>query len=245
MEKALKDRKPIGYVFIPGAGLDAQIWDRVAGELPAPCLTVDYPGRGSNNGGTSKLSLKDYCAHVKEQIRSWDVEKFILVTHSLGGVLGLSIADEMADRVAGFAAIGAVIPAGGGSFTSAFPSGQRLLLPLMMRLFGTKPPEQAIRRGLCSDLTEEQADEIVRRFTPESIRVYTDRVEAASRLQVPSLYIKLGQDQELKPGLQDKMAGNLGARVERLESGHLPMLSHPDELRQLLQKFGASVSAAG
>ncbi|MBB3129671.1 pimeloyl-ACP methyl ester carboxylesterase [Paenibacillus rhizosphaerae] len=244
MEKALEDRKPIGYVFIPGAGLDARIWDRMARELPAPWLAVDYPGRGTDNGGTGKLSLKDYCAHVKEQIRSWDVEKFILVTHSLGGVPGLNIAAEMGDRVAGFAAVGAVIPAGGGSFASAFPSGQRLLLPLMMRLFGTKPPEQAIRRGLCSDLTDEQADEIVRRFTPESIRVYTDRVEAASRLQIPSLYIKLGQDQELKPGMQDQMAGNLGARVERLESGHLPMLSHPNELRQLLQGFCTSVSAA-
>lgn len=244
MEKVQQDGKQIGYVFIPGAGLDARIWDRVVQELPAPWLAVDYPGRGTNNTGTSKLSLKDYCAHIKEQIHGWDVEKFILVAHSLGGVPGLSIAAEMADRVAGFAAVGAVIPAGGGSFASAFPSGQRLLLPLMMRLFGTKPPEQAIRRGLCSDLTEEQADDIVRRFTPESIRVYTDRVEAPSRLQLPSLYIKLGQDQELKPGLQDKMAGNLGARIEQLESGHLPMLSHPNELRQLLKRFGTSVSAA-
>ncbi|OZB96002.1 alpha/beta fold hydrolase [Paenibacillus sp. XY044] len=244
MDKIQLDRKPIGYVFIHGAGLNARIWEEVAKELHAPWLAMNYPGRGPDNEGIGKLSLQDYCEYMKEQIRGWDVEKLILVAHSLGGVLGLNIAAEMADRVVGFAAVGAVIPRSGGSFVSAFPPGQRFLLPLMMRLFGTKPPEQAIRRGLCSDLTEEQADEIVRGFTPESIRVYTDRVEASSRLQIPSLYVKLGRDQELKPGLQDQMAGKLGARVERLESGHLPMLSHPNELRQLLQRFGASVSAA-
>jgi hypothetical protein len=65
---------------------------------------------------------------------------------------------------------------------------------------GTKPPDSAIRAGLCNDLSPEQALEIVRGFVPESIRVYTDRVDVSTPA-VPKLYVKLTKDKELGPSL--------------------------------------------
>lgn len=52
------------------------------------------------------------------------------------------------------------------------------------------------------------------------------------------LYIRLTNDKSMPTGLQDTMVKNLQAtQTETLHSGHLPMLSQPDELAAILTKF--------
>lgn len=235
MEKRSKEK--VGLVFIHGAGLGSRIWEQVAEGLESPYLSVDFPQRDVAEAHRQELSLQDYTAYIKRQIEAWDVEKFVIAAHSLGGILALPIADEMPDRLVGFVAIGAAIPKRSRSFVSVLPFAQRIVLSVILRTAGTKPPESAIRKGLCNDLAPEQAAEVVRSFMPESIRVYTDRVEAAVP-NVPKLYVKLANDREFSPSRQDKMIANLAPhRVEVLNTGHLPMLSKPDELRQVINAF--------
>jgi pimeloyl-ACP methyl ester carboxylesterase len=156
-------------------------------------------------------------------------------------VIALKVAQEMPDRVAGFVAVSAVIPADGGSFVFAMPFPKRLILGLVLRLAGTRPPASAIRRGLCSDLTSDQADQVVSRFVPESRAVYLERSDAPSP-EVPTLYVQLTEDREIPVALQARMARNLGAgQVVTIDSGHLPMLSRPDELARVLNDFTATL----
>jgi pimeloyl-ACP methyl ester carboxylesterase len=230
-------KERIGLVFIHGAGLNSGIWKGIAEQLECPCLLVDFPQRQSGQVGRKGLTLEDYTEHIKHRIEDWGVRRFVIAAHSLGGVLALKTAEQFADRVVGFAGIGAVIPGSGGAFLSAFPAPQRLLMRILMRAAGTKPPESAIRKGLCNDLPAKQADEIVHGFVQESLRVFTDRTNA-SVPRVPRLYVKLTIDQELSPSQQDKMIENLGTHeIVTLEAGHLPMLSKPDELREALLAF--------
>ncbi len=59
------------------------------------------------------------------------------------------------------------------------------------------------------------------------------------------MYICLTEDREFGVPLQRRMASNLGAEdVPEIASGHLPMLSEPDELARLLNKFVAEVRNA-
>jgi hypothetical protein len=55
-----------------------------------------------------------------------------------------------------------------------------------MFIHGTKPPESAIRQGLCNDLTNDQANEIVNSFATESLHLYMDHV-AVSILTVTKM----------------------------------------------------------
>ncbi|WP_199621822.1 alpha/beta fold hydrolase [Paenibacillus alkalitolerans] len=223
--------RTVGVVFIQGAGLKSEIWEQVAAGINAPFLLIDYPQN------RRKLTLQDYASHIKRRLEAWEVEKFIIVAHSLGGVVALKVAGDMPERLAGFAAVGAAIPKQGGSFLSVLPFAQRMLTGVLMRIFGTKPPESAILKGLCSDVTPEQAAEVAGSFVAESIRVYTDRSEATAP-NVPKLYVKLANDREMSSSLQDQMISNLAPQhVEALETGHLPMLSRPDELALALNKF--------
>lgn len=231
----VKDK--IGLVFIHGAGLNSRIWEQVAAGLNCPYLLIDFPKQIGSKASRKGLTLQDYSAHINRQIDDWEVNKFIIVAHSLGGVLALQLANDRSNRLAGFVAIAAAIPASGGSFLSVLPIAKRLLMGALLRIFGTQPPESAIRQGLCNDLSAHQATVIVRDFVPESIHLYTNPVEGIIPT-VPKLYLKLINDQEFNLAQQDRMIANLNPRwIQTLNSGHLPMLSKPEELLQALHTF--------
>ena len=235
----LSDR--IGIVFVPGAGLGCWIWREMAPRLDVPSLAADFPGRGATNGSTDALTLDDYVHHVHGQMDDFRAERVVIVAHSLGGVIGLKLADRVSDRLVGFVGIGAAIPRPGGSFVSCLPLAKRVAIQVVMRAAGTKPPEAAIRSGLASDLDSDSADEVVRRFVAESRAVYLERVGVPAPA-VPSFYVRLTRDRELGPSLQLKMARNLGeADVRDLTSGHLPMLSQPDQLAQIVNEFTSAL----
>jgi pimeloyl-ACP methyl ester carboxylesterase len=237
MEIQERTQGQLGFVFVNGAGLESRIWDKVVEGFDFPCLLVDFPLRRDTVESRKELALADYVTHLKGQVEEWGIRRFVIVAHSLGGVLALRLASELSDRLAGFIAVGAAIPKKGGSFLSVFPFPKKILMSVILRKMGTQPPEAVIRAGLCNDLSKEQAEEIVRGFIPESVRVYTDRVDV-SVPAVPKLYVKLSKDKEFSSSLQNKMISNLSPQsVRNLDTGHLPMLSDPEGLRLALQDF--------
>lgn len=230
-------QEKIGFVFIHGAGLQGRVWEKVTDGLGYPALLAEFPLRDAAYESRRQLALQDYVTHIRKQIMEWEVDRIVLVAHSLGGVVALQLASELSGRLAGLVAIAAAIPKKGGSFVSVLPLPQRVFMPVLLRTAGTRPPEAAIRSGLCSDLSEEQAEDVVRSFVPESVRVYTDRIEASAP-EVPTLYIRLSKDKEFSLPMQNKMIANLmPQQVDDLDAGHLPMLSEPDKLRAMLQSF--------
>ncbi|MEC0212427.1 alpha/beta fold hydrolase [Paenibacillus ehimensis] len=234
-------QEKIGLVLLTGAGLDSRIWSKVVDGLDYPHLMANYPRREDSIESRNKLSLDEYVTHVKRQVDEWGSRRFVIVAHSLGGVIGLRLASELNDRLAGYISVAAAVPKNGGSFLSVLPFPKRILISTILRIIGTKPPESAIRAGLCSDLSAAQAAEIINGFTPEAVRVYTDRSNVSLPM-VPTLYVKLTKDKEFSPSLQNKMISNLSPQwVRSLDTGHLPMLSDPDGLRAVLGEFMADV----
>lgn len=230
-------QEKIGFVFINGAGLEGHIWSKVVEGFEHPCLLVEFPLRKSTFDSRSNLSLEDYVTHMKKQVDEWEIHKFVIVAHSLGGIFAYRLASELTDGLAGIIAVGAVIPKKGGSFLSIFPFPQKQIMSIILRILGTKPPQSVIYKGLCSDLSPDQAAEVVKGFIPEAIRVYTDRINM-SIPNVPKLYVKLTNDKELSPSLQDKMISNFSPQsVKILKTGHLPMISNPEGLRSILGNF--------
>ncbi|CAN5774617.1 hypothetical protein BH23GEM9_BH23GEM9_25590 [soil metagenome] len=225
-----------GFALIHGAGLAGWIWRDVGAALALPHLACEYPGRDAPSR-ISSLGLADYVSHIEGQIAAWPVPNVVLVAHSIGGVVALSVAEALGPRVAGFVAVSAAIPADGGSFLSVLPLPQRILTRVIMRVFGTRPPASAIRSGMCSDLPAATATDVVRRFVPEALRLYTDPAGAVVPA-VPRLYIRSTEDREFSTGLQDRMIENLDAdEVVDVETGHLPMLAAPGHVAAALNRF--------
>ncbi|MBP6448405.1 MAG: alpha/beta hydrolase [Saprospiraceae bacterium] len=227
----------IGIVLIHGAGLGNFIWDDLKPLIKNPVLTIEFPNREVGDKANNNLTFDDYKKSAVEQIEKWGIDNFVIVTHSIGGCIGLSLNDYFAEKVVGFIGISSAIPTNGKSFISCLPFPQSLIMPLILNLFGTKPPQKAIEQTLCNDLTSDQTSEIVKRFTPEAKFLYTTRVNYKNP-DLKKLYIKLSNDKEFPMQLQDKMVQNLRAqKVVTLDSGHLPMISKPKELAIILMNF--------
>jgi pimeloyl-ACP methyl ester carboxylesterase len=230
----------IGIVLIHGAGLGSWIWSDTVKYLQTESLAVNFPDR-DRYAVNSSCSFDNYCEHLSEQISVWDKGRVILAAHSIGGVLALKLADQLGDRVAGFIGIGSAISKNGGSFLSTLTLTKRLLLPVILRIAGTKPPNSAIIGSLCNDLSDEQAETVAEKFVAESIQLYFGKCNAPVP-DTQKLYIRCSKDLEFPQSLQDKMIKNLNTRqISTLESGHLPMLSCPKELAEILDRFAVDL----
>ena len=90
-------------------------WERVASGLPNPCVAPDLPGFGQSDMPASPR-LPAYADDVIDAMGRLDIERFILVGHSLGGAVAGAIADRYPDRIASLALLA---PAGFGRIRAA------------------------------------------------------------------------------------------------------------------------------
>lgn len=236
-EKTPSVKDKLGIIFIHGAGLGKFIWNEIEPYLNYSSLMIEFPNRNANDKANSKLNFEDYVDKAISDTEKFGKEKLIIVTHSIGGLIGLRIAEHFKDKIIGFVGIGSAIPKNGNSFVSCLPFPQKLIVPLIMKIAGTKPPKSAIENGLCNDLSLSQTEKVIENFTAESKNIYTEK----SKSNIPDtkkLYLELTNDKEFSLSVQKKMAENLNCEnIITLESGHLPMLSVPEKLSEILNKF--------
>jgi pimeloyl-ACP methyl ester carboxylesterase len=233
----------LGYLLIPGAGLGTWLWDPIVSELKAPALPVPMPGRGGCAAERRRLTLAAAADEVADAARAWEPERFVLVGHSLGGVLVPEVARRLSDRVAGLAFVGALVPADGERGFDLQTPFQRLLIRFLgaVRPRGVKPPASALRKELCNDLDDPATAAVVERFepVPEAPRLYRDRVSWDGVPGVPRHYVQLLRDESVPPARQERMAAAIGAELATMETGHLPMLSRPAELAAILSRVAS------
>lgn len=216
-------------LLLSGAGLPDWIWADVRGEL-APGLEAAVARRPDP---VSHARLRDY---AEAAVTSAPSGRFVVVAHSAGSVVAAEILRLAPDRVSGLLAVTGVVPPSGGSFLSAMPVPSRWFLGLALRVSGTRPPAQAIRRGVAHGLDEEAASRVVADFAPESPGLYRDRV-ATSRWDGLPGYVLTTGDRELPVALQRRFAERLGAQWrEDLPTGHLPMLESPEALARSIER---------
>lgn len=226
-----------GILLIHGAGLGSFIWDEIDELLNHPTLAIDFPNREVGDQSNGKIPFEEYTDCAIKQIENWNIKQFTIVAHSIGGCLGLKLSDHFRDNVIGFVGIGAVIPKSNQSFVDCLPFPQKLILPFILKIFGTRPPDKSIEKDLCNDLGQSRSAEIIKRFSPESIKLYTSKVHY-DPLTCDSVYLNLTDDRALSQSVQNEMIKNLNpSKVIELKSGHLPMLAKPEELANILNSL--------
>lgn len=216
-------------LLLSGAGLPPWIWDDVARALGPAFSTTVAPRPAGGGGGPA-----EYAAAA---LHAATAERFTVVAHSAGGVVAAEIAARAPDRVDAVLAVSAVVPESGGSFVSALPAPQRWVVPLVMRVAGTRPPESVIRKSLAAGLEAEVVDRLVADFTPEPRSYYSGRVGAGAWPGRRG-YVVTSHDKELAPALQRTFAERMGStQVDELDTGHLPMLQDSAALALLIKQF--------
>lgn len=223
-------------LFLSGAGLPDWAWDDVGAQLSGtPCEVAARPA-------DSRATLADH-ADAAAARAPWPT--FAVVAHSIGGAVAAELLARHPHRVAAVLGVAAVVPPAGRSFVGCSPLPQRLVLGAVVRAFGTRPPERAIR-ATADGLPTAVGDRLVADFAPESRRLYLDDV---SPWQSPLVtgYLRTTCDREVPTRLQDRSAAVLGAQwTDDAATGHLPMLQAPDAVSAAVRRLlAASALAVG
>ncbi|MGL4340420.1 MAG: alpha/beta hydrolase [Rhodoglobus sp.] len=219
-------------LFLSGAGLPAWIWDAPRAALPDASVVAPRPVGPDG----------DVRAYALAAIDAAPDGPLTIVAHSAGGVIAAEVASLIPERIHGVLGISAVIPLAGHSFTSSLPFPNRILLPIILRLAGTRPPEALIRKTLAAGVDEALVSRLIRDFSPEPRSYFTSRVPTDIVAPV-SGYITSDDDLEMPMAQQKKYAARLQPTFLRnLTGGHLPMLRDPKQLAVTISEFQKTVN---
>ncbi|TPG04923.1 alpha/beta hydrolase [Rhodanobacter glycinis] len=164
----------------------------------------------------------------------------ILVGHSYGGAT--ITAAGVDDRVAGLVYIGAVAPDVGETVQEQldkYPSdifsrvevadGRAWMLPNGTEFF-------------CGDLSEEEQKLVwATHYAPVADLFQQQKIKRTPWKSKPSWFILTTQDHTVHPDLQRWVSKRMGATVTEVASSHVPMLSQPDVVIDVIRKAAAAV----
>ena len=90
-------------VFVHGWSCDRSYWEAQFGQLStrAQCVVVDLAGHGESDTARRDLTIAAFGEDVAAVVRTLDLERVVLIGHSMGGDVILEAALQLRDRVRG------------------------------------------------------------------------------------------------------------------------------------------------
>jgi len=214
-------------VLVHGAFSDGHAWDRVIPLLQAKGLNVVAVQNPLS-------SLEDDVAKTKRAIQA-QTGPVVLVGHSYGGAV-ISDAGED-ERVKALVYVAAFAPSQEQSVSDLSegyptPSGFSHLDAdkdgyLTLTLEG-------VAHHLAQDLSQTDANLLAATQNPTNSANFAAKTSAAAWTSRPSWYVISEQDHMLDTGLQKDLAQKIGARVTTLDASHVPQLSQPQKVADVI-----------
>lgn len=225
-------------ILLHGAGTGPWIWDRFRESVSLPCVAIDVPSRHS------QATPKSCTDQIVQKIDELNINRLVLVLHSLSGVLASELASRLGDRLVSTVFVAAIVPAANQRFVDVMGFPTSLILKILFKFNknGLKPSDSMLRAELCNDLASQEASFLIDRYQPEWPGLYLGRVQGAQSIQRP-IYIRLTNDQSVSLKLQDQIIENLShPTVMELDAGHMAMLSKPEALGKMIMEAVQSTS---
>ena len=230
-------------VLIHGGSHGAWCWDGVKRELENlgwQGHALDLPGVGDDPTPRKSVTLENSLLAVNNFIRQQDLNDFILVGHSLAGILLPEVIAANREKVRKAVYVAAFILAEGERAIDLVNPERR---PDYYRLADESSerslmlPYNVVRERFFNDLSEEDARTAYSRLTPQPLAPYLQpAVRGAAEFASLSSYIICQQDQNLPRSLCMTYAQKLGGQTEVIDAGHDVMLSKPKELAAMLTR---------
>jgi len=91
------------------------------------------------------------------------------------------------------------------------------------------------------DLPEEVQKLVWATAYPPSVELFSRNAQGVGWRTKPSWYIVANNDQAVHPELERAAAKRMGATTYDIDSSHVPMLSHPDDVLDVIRTAAAGV----
>jgi pimeloyl-ACP methyl ester carboxylesterase len=229
------------YVLVHGAGMGGDCWDRLSPLLDGDVVAVDLPGRGSRSDvDVSTVSLADCAAALEDEIVSRDLQDVVLVAHSFAGVTVPRVMESLADRLRHVVFLSAVVPEDGSAVIDQIDPAVRAAVMDSIDDGVYHQTPDGVRFMLCNDMTPEQTEWTLGLVSDESAALLMEPVDLSGLgADVPRTYVRLTEDACYTPDLQERSTQRVGGDVARIASGHMAMVTRPEELAALLNGITA------
>jgi pimeloyl-ACP methyl ester carboxylesterase len=227
------------FVLVHGAGMGADCWDRMLPHLDRPAIAVDLPGRGSRaDAELAAVSLDDCARAILDDVAAVDADELVLVGHSFAGVSVPRVMADLAPRLRHVVFLSAVVPPDRTAVLDQIDPAVRELVRAAIDGGVYSQDREAARAMLCNDMDSEQTDWTLDRVVDDSAALLTEVVDLSGlSADVPRTYIRLTQDHCYPPELQEPSAARVGGDVHYLDTGHMAMVSAPDQVAKLLNSL--------
>jgi pimeloyl-ACP methyl ester carboxylesterase len=230
-----ENRKP-AIVLVHGAFADGSGWRNVI-----PLLERD--GFEVTAVQNHLVSLTDDVATTRRAI---DAQRrpTVVVGHSYGGAV-ITNAASGAANVKALVYVAAFAPDAGE------PVGQLLARFGPSAIVGAFTPDAAgfvsldrtkFRAVFAADVAEAETRIMAATQKPIAGACFEQPTGTPAWKSIPSWYLLAREDQAIKPELQKFMSQRMGARTTEVASSHVPFISHPDVVAELIQQ---AATAAG
>ncbi len=238
------------FVLIPGGGMSSWAWDRLTPLLQAACLPIPTRLPLSTPETRKKATIADCVEHILAQMDSAGFEQAVIVGHSGGGILAGQLARQAPERIQHLVFISANIPLDGHTALHGLPASVRLLNLFAMHLknksnsIPLKKMERMIRRNFCNTCPEDAIRFMLeQKLLTEPLCLIHEKICWSEFPPLPRTFIRLLQDRTISLAGQARMASNLVITdIRSIDSDHMVMLSHPQELANILHKILVSTT---
>jgi pimeloyl-ACP methyl ester carboxylesterase len=103
-------------------------------------------------------------------------------------------------------------------------------------------PQDDFLHHFAADVDPIEANVMYAVQQPLSTSAYEDVMGTPAWKSVPTWYAVAQNDEVIPPDVERLFAKRMGATTSELKSGHVGMVSHPDEVASLIQTAAQSVS---
>src|SRR5438105_15799945 len=225
-------------VLVHGAGADGSSWSGVIERLQADGYHVTAPQ-------FPLTALADDVARLRQVLELQD-GPVIVAGHSYGGQVMTALGPD-APNVAGLVYVAAFGLDQGESLGALLSQGP--VTPALAHLFTDTRgfgwlSEDDFVSHFAGDVDPTRARVMYAVQQALASSAFTDVMGAPAWKSLPSWYLVARNDEALPPDAERQFASRMGASTVEVPSGHVAMLSHPQEVTDLIEKAAEAVGAA-
>jgi pimeloyl-ACP methyl ester carboxylesterase len=224
-------------VLVHGAWADGSCWSAVIERLQADGYNVTAPQ-------FPESSLAADVARLREVLHRQDGQT-IVVGHSYGGQIITALGTD-APNVAGLVYIAAFGLNEGESIGAML--GQGSPTPALAHLdidsqgFAWLPEEDFVKH-FAADVDPVKARVMCAVQQPVAAAAFQDVMGVPAWKSLPTWYMVATADEAIPPDAERQFADRMGATMIEVPSSHVAMVSHPDEVAQLITTAAKAVRA--
>lgn len=231
----LKLKAQKNVMLLHGSHFDAAVWDQVISDLGYDYHVEAYPlaGRQKDENPSLKEMAQDMCDKMREPA--------VLVGHSFGGVVANQMVGICPEKIQQIVYITALVPLNGEKpFEKTSKADEKTYSKIAQFKKDRIYPKPANQFFSAMDPT------ISKKSIPKKLKLYSESYAAgAAPLEfdatvydkIPKSYIYAEKDTVITLETQKKFTSRTPmVKTTSISSGHLPMLSKPEELVRALRE---------